>query len=60
MNLMNRDYEREKYEHESRKSEQIAGWYHVGFVALYLVAAFWHLRGATEHFRRQNESQNQS
>lgn len=40
-----------KLKHEEKRSQIVAGWYHLGYVALYLVAAVWHFRGALEHFR---------
>lgn len=37
--------------HEEPGSQRVAGWYHIGFAALYAVAIIWHLRGAFEHFK---------
>ena len=39
-------------QHDDERAERLAGWFHLGFVALYLIAAFWHLRGAQPHFKR--------
>jgi hypothetical protein len=36
--------------HEEKRSQTIAGIFHLGYVALYLVAAVWHFRGSLEHF----------
>jgi hypothetical protein len=36
--------------HEEKGSQVLAGWYHVGFAVLYLVALIWHFEGAHEHF----------
>jgi hypothetical protein len=38
--------------HDDRQGEKIAGWYHLGFAAAYILAAIWHFRGARDHFRR--------
>ena len=37
--------------HESHGSQLVAGIYHIGFAALYLIALVWHLRGAGQHFQ---------
>jgi hypothetical protein len=36
---------------EGHRSEQIAGYYHLGFVAGYLIAAWFHWTCARRHFR---------
>lgn len=38
--------------HDDPQGERVAGWYHVGFTAAYVIAAIWHLKGALEHWRR--------
>lgn len=40
-----------KLNHETPKSQLVAGLYHIGFAALYLIAALWHMRGSVEHFK---------
>jgi len=37
--------------HEEPGSQRVAGWYHIGFAAMYLVALLWHLNGAHQHFQ---------
>jgi hypothetical protein len=39
--------------HETPKSQLVAGLYHLGFAALYIIAALWHARGAVEHFKHK-------
>jgi len=41
--------------HEEPGSQRVAGWYHIGFAALYAVAIIWHLRGAFEHFTEESK-----
>lgn len=36
--------------HETPKNERLAGYFHLGFAALYLLACLWHIKGAREHF----------
>lgn len=38
--------------HDDQKSERVAGVWHLIYVALYVVAAAWHFKGALEHWRR--------
>ena len=41
--------------HDSKKGESVAGWYHVGFCLLYVLAAFWHGKATMEHWNRMGE-----
>ena len=38
--------------HDSKDGEKIAGWSHVLFTGLYVVAAIWHFKSALEHWER--------
>lgn len=38
--------------HDSKSGERVAGWYHLGYVALYIIATIWHLRAVKEHWNR--------
>ena len=38
--------------HDDPRGERIAGWWHIGFAVAYLIAGFWHLSGARDHFHR--------
>ena len=37
--------------HDDPRGERIAGWFHIGFFAMYFLAGLWHLKGARDHFR---------
>lgn len=38
--------------HDDAGGEKLAGWYHIGFAAMYFFALLWHMRSAREHFNR--------
>ncbi len=38
--------------HDSERGQMLAGFFHLGFAALYVGALLFHLVGAKEHFER--------
>lgn len=38
--------------HDSKNGERVAGWFHFGYVMLYVIAAIWHLKAVKEHWDR--------
>ena len=38
--------------HDDESGELLAGWWHVGFFAMYAIAGLWHLKSALEHWGR--------
>jgi hypothetical protein len=38
--------------HDDASGEKLAGWWHVGFWAMYMIAGAWHFKSALEHWRR--------
>lgn len=43
--------------HDSKQGERVAGWVHLSFVALYILALAFHIDGAYEHFKRAETKQ---
>jgi len=41
--------------HDDPGGEKLAGWTHLAFAALYVLALGWHIRSAFEHFDRKTD-----
>jgi hypothetical protein len=42
-------------EHDSKDGERLAGWFHLGFAVMYIIAIGWHIRSTFEHWNRYRE-----
>lgn len=39
-------------EHDSKKGEKVAGLFHLGFAAMYVLTFLWHAKAAVDHWKR--------
>jgi hypothetical protein len=46
--------------HDNESGEKLAGWSHVLFTGMYVVAAIWHFKSALEHWSRMPDTKEEN